>query len=48
MSESNSSISTREAAEISGFSARHIQGMVKKVSLSATRDSGGNYVIDKP
>ena len=47
MSENNSSISTREAAEISGFSARHIQGMVKKGRLSATRDNGGNYVIDK-
>ena len=47
MSENNSSISTREAAEISGFSARHIQGMVKKGKLSATRDDGGNYLIDK-
>lgn len=47
MNESNSSISTREAAEISGFSARHIQGMVKKGRLSATRDDSGNYLIDK-
>lgn len=47
MSENNSSISTREAAEISGFSARHIQGMIKKGRLSAARDNGGNYLIDK-
>lgn len=47
MSEESSSISTREAAEISGFSARHIQGMIKKGKLSASRDDGGNYIIDK-
>jgi excisionase family DNA binding protein len=47
MSENNSSISTREAAEITGFSARHIQGMIKKGKLSASRDDGGNYIIDK-
>lgn len=43
----NSSISTREAAELTGFSARHIQNMIKKGKLSATRDEGGNYSIDK-
>jgi excisionase family DNA binding protein len=47
MSEESSSISTREAAEIAGFSARHIQGMIKKGKLSASRDEGGNYLIDK-
>lgn len=47
MSENNSSISTREAAELSGFSARHIQNMIKKGKLSATRDEAGNYTIDK-
>jgi len=47
MNENNSSISTREAAEIAGFSARHIQGMIKKGKLSASRDEGGNYLIDK-
>lgn len=47
MSENNSSISTREAAEIAGFSARHIQSMIKKGKLSASRDDGGNYLIDK-
>lgn len=47
MSENNSLLSTREAAEIAGFSARHIQGMIKKGKLSAARDEGGNYLIDK-
>jgi excisionase family DNA binding protein len=47
MSENNSLLSTREAAEITGFSARHIQGMIKKGKLSASRDEGGNYLIDK-
>lgn len=47
MSEKNSLLSTREAAEIAGFSARHIQGMIKKGKLSATRDDGGNYLIEK-
>ncbi|MBA2709200.1 MAG: excisionase family DNA-binding protein [Tatlockia sp.] len=47
MSEESSLISTREAAEISGFSARHIQGMIKKGKLSATRSEGGNYLIAK-
>jgi len=47
MSENISLLSTREAAEIAGFSPRHIQGMVKKGKLSATRDEGGNYLIDK-
>jgi predicted DNA-binding transcriptional regulator AlpA len=30
MSENNSLLSTREAAEITGFSARQIQDMIKK------------------
>lgn len=47
MSENSSLLSTREAAEISGFSARHIQNIIKKGKLSATRDEGGNYLIDK-
>lgn len=47
MKERNSSISTREAAELTGFSARHIQNMIKKGKLSATRDEAGNYTIDK-
>ncbi|HIF0232377.1 TPA: helix-turn-helix domain-containing protein [Legionella pneumophila] len=47
MNEKSSLLSTREAAEISGFSTRHIQGMIKKGKLSASRDDGGNYLIDK-
>jgi excisionase family DNA binding protein len=47
MSEKNSLLSTREAADIAGFSARHIQGMIKKGKLSATRDDGGSYLIEK-
>ena len=47
MSEESSLLSTREAAEIAGFSARHIQGMIKKGKLCASRDDGGNYLIDK-
>ena len=48
MSEESSSLSTRIAAEIAGCSARHIQSLIKKGKLSATRDDGGNYLIDKP
>lgn len=47
MSEESSSISTRMAAEIAGCSARHIQSLIKKGKLSASRDNGGNYIIDK-
>lgn len=47
MSEESSSLSTRTAAEIAGCSARHIQNLVKKGKLSASRDDGGNYIIDK-
>ncbi|KTD01579.1 helix-turn-helix domain-containing protein [Legionella feeleii] len=47
MSEESSSLSTRMAAEIAGCSARHIQSLIKKGKLSASRDDGGNYLIDK-
>lgn len=47
MSEESSSLSTRIAAEIAGCSARHIQSLIKKGKLSAKRDDGGNYLIDK-
>ena len=47
MSEESSLLSTRIAAEIAGCSARHIQSLIKKGKLSATRDDGGNYLIDK-
>jgi excisionase family DNA binding protein len=47
MSENNSLLSTREAAEIAGCSARHIQNLIKNGKLSAKRTDGGNYLIDK-
>ena len=47
MDEHKSPISTREAAKTSGFSPRHIQKLIKAGKLSASRDEGGNYVIDK-
>ena len=47
MSEENSLLSTRIAAEIAGCSARHIQSLIKRGKLSASRDDGGNYLIDK-
>jgi len=47
MNEESSLLSTRMAAEIAECSARHIQSLIKKGRLSATRDDGGNYLIDK-
>lgn len=47
MIEESSLLSTREAADIAGFSARHIQNLIKKGKLSATRDDAGNYLIEK-
>ena len=43
----NAVLSTKEAAEESGFSARHIQKMIKTGKLSASRAYGGSYLIDK-
>lgn len=47
MSDNSSSISTREAAEALGCTARYIQKLIKNGKLSATRTDGGNYLIDK-
>lgn len=47
MNQNNSLLSTRDAAEASGFSLRHIQKLIKGGKLSASRDDGGNYMIDK-
>lgn len=47
MNENNSSISTREAADIAECSARHIQNLIKNGKLSAKRNDCGNYLIDK-
>lgn len=43
----NSSVTTKEAAEASGFSTRHIQKLITSGKLSATRDGGKNYLINK-
>ena len=43
----NSFITTKEAAEASGFSTRHIQKLITSGKLSATRDDGKNYLINK-
>lgn len=47
MSGNSSSVTTRKAGEITGFSSRHIQNFIKSGKLSATRDLNGNYLIDK-
>lgn len=43
----DSFLSTREAAEISGFSSRHIQNLITRGNMSATRSHDGRYLIDK-
>ncbi len=40
-------LSTREAAEISGFSSRHIQNLITRGNISAIRSDDGRYLIDK-
>ena len=40
-------LSTREAAEMSGFSSRHIQNLITRGNMSATRSHDGRYLIDK-
>ena len=47
MNENQSRLSTKEAAELAGVDPRTIQGKIKKGRLSATRDEGGNYIIDR-
>ena len=43
---SKSSLTTRQAADKSGMSARHIQRMITSGKLSATRSEGGVYLVD--
>ena len=43
----NSFITSKAAAEASGFSMRHIQKLITSGKLSATRDDGKNYLINK-
>lgn len=40
-------IGTSEAAQLSGYSLRHIQNMIKDGRLSATRTENSSYSIDK-
>lgn len=47
MSEQSTKISAKEASDIVGCSIRKIQKMVKSGELSAHRDQGGKYLIDK-
>lgn len=47
MSDNIAYLTTKEAAELSGFTIRHIQNMVKNGIMSATKDEKGNYVIQK-
>jgi excisionase family DNA binding protein len=47
MNLNNSLLTTRDAAQLAGYSPRHIQNMIHKGRLSATRDDGGNYLIEK-
>lgn len=43
----NTRIGTSEAAQLSGYSLRHIQNMIKDGRLSATRTENSSYSIDK-
>lgn len=47
MTRNNSSVTTRMASQITGYSSRHIQNFIKSGKLSATKDVSGNYLIDK-
>ncbi len=47
MENNSSQLTARQAAEELGFTTRHIQGLIKRGKLSATRDELGNYLIDK-
>jgi len=40
-------LTTKQAAEESGMSARHIQRMIITGKLSATKDDSKNYMIDR-
>ncbi len=47
MNEQASRIDTSKAAELAGCSPRHIQKIIKDGTLSAHRDKGNKYLIDK-
>jgi excisionase family DNA binding protein len=47
MVEQSTLIGAKQAAELIGCSTRHVQKQVKDGILSATRDKGNKYLIDK-
>jgi len=47
MSEQNSRIDVKQAAELAGCSTRHIQKIIKNGTLSTHRDKSNKYLIDK-
>jgi len=47
MNKEKSRISTKEAAKEAGVTPRTLQNYITRGVLSATRDSNGNYQIDK-
>lgn len=47
MNEHKAWLTAKQAAELSGFTPRHIQNLIKRGSLPATRDDNGNYMIQK-
>ena len=40
-------LTCKEAADIAGYTQRHILNIIKKGKLSASRDESGQYFIDK-
>jgi excisionase family DNA binding protein len=47
MVEQSSLIDAKQAAKLIGCSTRHVQKQIKDGRLSATRDKGNKYLIDK-
>jgi len=47
MGEQNSRIDAKQAAKLIDSSARHIQQLIKRGTLSASRGKGNKYLIDK-
>lgn len=47
MNEQNSRIDVKQSAELAKCSTRHIQKIIKNGTLSAYRDKGNKYLIDK-
>ena len=47
MVEQSTLIDAKQAAKLIGCSTRHVQKQIKEGRLSATRDKGNKYLIDK-